>query len=58
MLEEGPFERLVRDGELTAYRHSGFWSPMDTMRDRDFLESLWKEERAPWKVWGNFSDSR
>ena len=53
MLEEGPFERLVRDGELTAYRHSGFWSPMDTMRDRDFLESLWKEERAPWKVWGN-----
>ena len=55
MLEEGPFERLVMDGELTAYRHNGFWSPMDTMRDREFLENLWREERAPWKVWGSSS---
>ena len=55
MMEEGPFERLVMDGELTAYRHNGFWSPMDTMRDREFLENLWREERAPWKVWGSSS---
>lgn len=51
MLEDGPFEALVKDGELSAYRHSGFWSPMDTMRDRDFLEKLWESRTAPWKVW-------
>lgn len=51
MLEDGPFEALVKDGELAAYRHSGFWSPMDTMRDHNFLEELWDGRQAPWKVW-------
>ncbi len=51
MLEQTPFESLARDGEMAAYRHEGFWSPMDTMHDREYLETLWKENQAPWKVW-------
>lgn len=51
MLEDGPFEKLVKDGELAAYRHNGFWSPMDTMRDHDYLEELWDSGQAPWRVW-------
>ena len=50
MLEDGPFERLAADNKMNAYRHEGFWSPMDTVRDRDYLESLWKKNLAPWKV--------
>jgi glucose-1-phosphate cytidylyltransferase len=44
-------ERLAADGELMAYRHSGFWQPMDTLRDKRLLEELWASGRAPWKVW-------
>jgi len=51
MLEDGPFEALVRRGELAAYRHNGFWAPMDTMREHDDLEALWKSGQAPWKIW-------
>lgn len=51
MLEQTPFENLARDGEMTAYRHEGFWSPMDNMRDKSYLEKLWAEGKAPWKVW-------
>ncbi len=40
-----------RDGQLAAYRHDGFWQPMDTMRDVELLEALWAERNAPWKVW-------
>ena len=49
--EKEPMERLARDGELMAYRHEGFWQCMDTQRDRQMLESLWADGRAPWKVW-------
>lgn len=42
---------LARDGELSAYRHEGFWQPMDTLRDRNRLEELWTSGRAPWKLW-------
>ncbi len=49
--EREPLERLARDGQLSAYRHRGFWQPMDTLRDRTLLEGLWTSERAPWKVW-------
>jgi glucose-1-phosphate cytidylyltransferase len=49
--EQEPLERLARDGEVSAYRHSGFWQPMDTMYDRNFLENLWATGEAPWKVW-------
>lgn len=47
MLERGPFERLVADGQIAAYKHPGFWSPMDNVHDRDYLEGLWREG-APW----------
>jgi len=49
--EEEPLEGLARDGELKAYRHSGFWQPMDTLRDKRQLERLWGSGAAPWKVW-------
>jgi glucose-1-phosphate cytidylyltransferase len=49
--EKGPLERLARDGRLAAYRHGGFWQPMDTLRDKNLLEELWASGRAPWKVW-------
>lgn len=52
MLERSPYERLAGDGQMKAFRHEGFWSPMDTVRDRDYLEGLWKEGNAPWKIWG------
>lgn len=51
MLEAEPFEKLAADGQMTAYQHSGFWSPMDTMRDREYLEGLWQSGKAPWKQW-------
>lgn len=51
MLEAEPFERLALDGQMAAYRHDGFWSPMDTMRDKEYLEGLWERESAPWKLW-------
>ncbi len=46
--EEGPLEGLARDGQLGVYRHSGFWQPMDTLRDRTQLEQLWSTGQAPW----------
>ncbi len=49
--EREPLENLARDGKLSAFRHSGFWQPMDTLRDRHVLEDLWNSCRAPWKVW-------
>jgi len=51
MLEQTPFENLARDGQMSAFKHTGFWSPMDTMRDRDYLERLWQSGNAPWKIW-------
>lgn len=50
-LEKEPLERLAKEGELLAYKHSGFWQPMDTLRDKIQLEELWKSGHAPWKVW-------
>jgi glucose-1-phosphate cytidylyltransferase len=51
MLEAGPFEHLAADKEMAAYRHHGFWSPMDTIHDRTYLEELWSSGQAPWKIW-------
>jgi len=48
MLEGEPFERLAGDGQMDTYFHNGFWSPMDTMHDRQYLEALWKNGKAPW----------
>ena len=49
--EAEPLERLAADGELTAFRHPGFFQPMDTVRDQHILEDLWRSGRAPWAVW-------
>jgi glucose-1-phosphate cytidylyltransferase len=49
--EQEPLERLAREGQLAAYRHDGFWQPMDTLRDKRQLEELWLAGRAPWKTW-------
>jgi glucose-1-phosphate cytidylyltransferase len=49
--EAGPLERLASDDQLAAYRHGGFWHPMDTLRDRMTLEERWAAGAAPWKVW-------
>ncbi len=49
--EKSPMETLAQQSELQAYRHHGFWQPMDTMRDKTLLESLWVAGKAPWKVW-------
>ena len=51
VLEREPLERLAADGELSAYRHSGFWDCMDTYKDAVPLNDLWSEGRAPWKLW-------
>lgn len=51
VLEKDPLENLAKDSELVAYKHSGFWQPMDTLRDKNHLEGLWAEGKAPWKVW-------
>jgi glucose-1-phosphate cytidylyltransferase len=49
--EKEPLERLARDGQLSAYRHGGFWQPMDTLRDKRLLEELWESGAAPWRSW-------
>jgi glucose-1-phosphate cytidylyltransferase len=49
--EREPLESLAADGQLHAYRHEGFWQPMDTLRDKTHLEGLWASGSAPWKVW-------
>ncbi len=49
--ERTPVETLASRGELQAYKHDGFWQPMDTVRDKMHLEDLWLSGRAPWKVW-------
>lgn len=49
MLEREPFERLAKERQMAAYKYEGFWSPMDTMRDKEYLEELWASGEAPWK---------
>ena len=49
--EEEPLSRLADSGELMAFEHKGFWQPMDTLRDKFFLNKLWDDRKAPWKVW-------
>ena len=51
LLEREPLENLAADSQLTAYRHRGFWLPMDTLRDKQALDNLWQSGDAPWKVW-------
>lgn len=51
VFERGPLEKMATDGKLFAFRHTGFWQPMDTLRDKNLLEELWLSGKAPWKVW-------
>jgi len=51
ILEREPLESLAADGQLGAFKHRGFWQPMDTLRDKNHLEGLWQSDAAPWKVW-------
>lgn len=51
ILEKEPLENLANDRQLMAYKHDGFWQPMDTLRDKKHLEELWMTESPPWKVW-------
>ena len=49
--ESDPLVTLAKEGELMAYEHDGFWQPMDTLRDKNYLEKLWQDNRAPWRKW-------
>lgn len=49
--EREPLEKLAKDGQLNAYKHYGFWRPMDTLRDKNELTEMWMTEKAPWKIW-------
>ena len=49
--EREPMERLASEGQMAAYFHHGFWQPMDTLRDKIYLEKLWASGDAPWKTW-------
>ena len=51
ILERDPLETLSKEQKLTAFKHNGFWFPMDTLRDKKHLENLWNTKKAPWKVW-------
>jgi glucose-1-phosphate cytidylyltransferase len=48
--EREPMDRLAHEGQIAAFFHSGFWQPMDTMRDKNYLEELWASGKAPWKT--------
>jgi glucose-1-phosphate cytidylyltransferase len=49
--EEGPMRSLASEGQLACYRHDGFWQAMDTLRDRNHLDELWRSGEAPWRTW-------
>lgn len=49
--EQEPLQKLAHMGQLSAYKHAGFWQPMDTLKDKNYLEELWKKGNAPWKTW-------
>ena len=49
--EQEPLNKLASDGELMSFLHNGFWQPMDTLRDKTYLNDLWNEDKAPWKKW-------
>ncbi len=51
VFEKDPLEKLANDSQLAAFRHTKFWQPMDTLRDKNLLEDLWKSGNAPWKIW-------
>ena len=51
MFEREPLENIALESQLTAYKHDGFWQPMDNLRDKNTLQELWNNNTAPWKIW-------
>jgi glucose-1-phosphate cytidylyltransferase len=51
VLEAEPLEELAADGQLMAFKHTGFWQPMDTLREKETLDALWESGEPPWRVW-------
>lgn len=51
MWEHEPLKKIAHDGKLAAFKHDGFWQPMDTLKDKNYLDDLWQKGKAPWKVW-------
>lgn len=51
IFERQPLENMAKDNELFAYKHQGFWKPMDTLRDKEYLNQLWEKNQAKWKIW-------
>jgi glucose-1-phosphate cytidylyltransferase len=51
LFEQEPLENLAREGRLAAYKHNGFWHPVDTLRDKNYLSEMWEKGKAPWKKW-------
>jgi len=51
VFEQAPLKNLALDGELYTYKHEGFWSPMDSLKDKNDLNKLWDSGKAPWKTW-------
>jgi len=49
--EQGPMESIARNGQMNAFKHDGFWRPMDTLKDKHDLNDMWTENKAPWKIW-------
>jgi len=51
ILEQSPFITLAKNNDLKAFKHDDFWHPMDTLRDKNYLDDLWEKSSAPWKLW-------
>lgn len=51
VFEQKPLQTLAKEGEIFTYKHSGFWKPMDSLKDKNDLNKLWETQKAPWKVW-------
>lgn len=51
VLEHEPLEEITEKGQLSTYIHNGFWQPLDTLRDKNYLEEIWQSGKAPWKIW-------
>ena len=49
--EQDPLKNLASENQLMAFKHNGFWQPMDTLRDKLYLQNLWEKNKAPWKSW-------
>ena len=58
MWEREPLQAIAKDGQLHAYKHKGFWHCMDTLKDKEELNTLWASKKAPWNVWNHFSDQK